>query len=126
MGGGNARRGLRIRILDFFFWVRFSDFFFSPSLRPRCALSLSLRFCVMMALYYPYFLGLFLCFSLSFYGIPFLCPNDLHVQISGHLIPILFFFLFSCMFLLLFWNLICCCFISYLTRYFCISISLLL
>jgi len=40
------------------------------------------------------FLGSFFLFSLSFtnYGIPFLCPNDLPVQISGHLIPILNFF----------------------------------
>jgi len=40
------------------------------------------------------FLGFFLFFFLSFYDIPFLCPNDLHVQISGHLILILTFFFF--------------------------------
>jgi hypothetical protein len=78
-----------------------------------------------MVLYYPYFLGLFL-FSLSFYGIPFLCPNDLHVQISGHLIAFLIFFSFSCMFFLFFWNLIVVLSYHILLDIFCISISLLL
>ena len=102
VGGGNARRGLPIRILDFWGFV-FLIFCLLFATTLMCLLSLSLSFCVMMmALYYPYFLGLFFfLFSLSFtnYGIPFLCPNDLPVQISGHLIPILIiFFSFSCMF----------------------------
>ena len=60
VGGGNARRGLPRRILDFlgsslrFFFVRLC-----------CTFSLSLFRFVMMALYHPYFLGI-LFFSLSF------------------------------------------------------------
>jgi hypothetical protein len=62
-----------------------------------------------MVLYHPYFLGFFFVFSLSYYGIPFLCPNDLHVQVSGHLIPILNIYIYIYIVLLhvlFFWNLI--------------------
>jgi hypothetical protein len=79
----------------------------------------------MMALYYPYYLGLFL-FSLSHLWYAFLGPNDLPLQISGHLFnpnPDFIFRSIACSFLL---ELDCCSFISYLTRYLCIGISLLL
>jgi len=103
VGGGNARRGLPIRILDFwgFVFLIFFCLLFATTL--MCLLSLSLLLCDDDGFVLSLFLGsFFFLFSLSFtnYGIPFLCPNDLPVQISGHLIPILNFFRsFACSFL---------------------------
>ena len=68
VGGGNARPGVRIRILDFFGLVSLFlsfFFFFFPS------------FCVMMA----FISCAFFCFLSFTVYIAFLCQNDLPVQI---------------------------------------------
>jgi len=69
-----------------------------------CLLSLSLLLCDDDGFVLSLFLGSFFLFSLSFtnYGIPFLCPNDLPVQISGHLIPILIIIFFVLLHVLFF------------------------